>query len=242
VTNLSARRIDALRVLEERFHREFREQEFSKLAAEARLTALRAQINPHFLFNSLTTIGYLIETAPDKAFQTLLQLTKLLRGILASTSEFSTLGDEIKLIDSYLEIERARFEKRLVVKIDIPKELEKTRIPSLILQPLVENAMKHAISENRNGGEVRIAARAGQNESGPFISLVVSDTGSGRTDRSPAKGAGVGLTSIRERLASYYGNRAAFRITIDPAAGTLAEIILPETLAAPPVVRHEISK
>jgi len=231
VTLLSARRIDALRVLDERFHREFREQEFSKLAAEARLTALRAQINPHFLFHSLTTIGYLIETAPEKAFRTLLQLTKLLRGILSSTSEFSTLGDEIKLIKSYLEIERARFEERLVVTIDIPRELETMRIPSLILQPLVENAMKHGISKNRNGGEVCIAAKVEQGSSGPFVSLVVSDTGSGRKGIATT-GAGVGLTNIRERLASYYDGKADFSITTDQISGTRAEIRLPQAKTA----------
>jgi hypothetical protein len=232
VTLLSARRIDALRVMDERFHREFREQEFSKLAAEARLTALRAQINPHFLFNSRTTIGYLIETAPDKAFRTLLQLTKLLRGILSSTSEFSTLGDEMKLIESYLEIERARFEERLVVTIDVPKDLEKIRIPALILQPLVENAVKHGITENRTGGEVRIAAALEQDGKESFERLVVSDTGSGRAEHAPSTGAGVGLKNIRERLASYYGGKADFRITTDQVAGTRAEIRLPQAKMA----------
>jgi len=226
VTLLTARRIDSLRVVEERFHREFREQEFARLAAEARLTALRAQINPHFLFNSLTTIGYLIETAPDKAFTTLLQLTKLLRGILSSTSEFSTLGDEMKLIESYLEIERSRFEERLAVKIDVPRDLEKVRIPSLILQPLVENAMKHGISENRNGGEVRITASAEKNADGSFVKLTVFDTGSGRIDKG-SSGSGLGLANIRERLESYYDGKAEFRLTSDPTRGTRAEISLP---------------
>ncbi|HRH45384.1 MAG TPA: histidine kinase, partial [Pyrinomonadaceae bacterium] len=143
---LTARRIDALRVTHERCEQELREQEFSKLATEAQLSALRAQINPHFLFNALTTIGYLINTAPDKAFETLMRLTQLLRGVLRSTAEFSTLEEELKLIESYLDIERARFEERLEVKIEVPEDLKKIRIPTLILQPLVENAIKHGIS------------------------------------------------------------------------------------------------
>jgi len=225
---LSARRIDALRVFDERYQREFREQEFAKLAAEAQLTALRAQINPHFLFNSLTTIGYLIQTAPEKAFDTLLQLTRLLRGVLGSTAEFSTLGDEIKLIESYLDIERARFEERLVVKIDVPNGLRSMRIPSLILQPLVENSIKHGISENRNGGEVRIAASIENNSNESFVKLVVFDTGAGG-GRTAKNGAGLGLKNINERLASYYGKKAAFRITTDPINGTFAEITLPRS-------------
>ncbi|MEJ7849336.1 MAG: histidine kinase [Pyrinomonadaceae bacterium] len=223
----TARRIDALRVSHERCEQEFREQEFSKLATEAQLSALRSQINPHFLFNALTTIGYLIQTSPDKAFQTLLQLTKLLRGVLSSTSEFSTLAEEMKLIESYLEIERSRFEERLRVIIDIPKELENMRIPSLILQPLVENAIKHGISENKNGGEVRISAGLKRRNSGALLRMTVSDTGSGRTMRKVSKSGGIGLRNVRERLNNYYGETAAFDIDIDPQEGTEAGIELP---------------
>ncbi len=222
----TARRIDALRVSHERCEQEFREQEFSKLATEAQLTALRSQINPHFLFNALTTIGYLIQTSPDKALQTLLQLTKLLRGVLNSTAEFSTLADEIKLIESYLEIERSRFEERLRVIIDIPNEFENMRIPSLILQPLVENAIKHGISENKSGGEVRISAELTQRDGEVFLRLTVLDTGGGRTIRPIAKSSGIGLRNVRERLNSYYGDTAAFDISIDPQNGTKASIEL----------------
>lgn len=223
----TARRIDALRVSHERCEQEFREQEFSKLATEAQLTALRSQINPHFLFNALTTIGYLIQTSPDKAFKTLLQLTKLLRGVLSSLPEFSTLADEIKLIESYLDIERSRFEERLRVVIDIPKDLENIRIPSLILQPLVENAIKHAISENKNGGEVRISAGLKRRNGEILLRLTVSDTGDGRKTKKLSNSGGIGLRNVRERLDNYYGDAAAFDIDIDPEIGTGASIVLP---------------
>lgn len=223
----TARRIDALRVSHERCEQEFREQEFSKLATEAQLTALRSQINPHFLFNALTTIGYLIQTSPDKAFQTLLQLTKLLRGVLSSTGEFSTLADEMKLIESYLDIERSRFEERLRVTIDIPKELENLRIPSLILQPLVENAIKHGISENKSGGEVRISAKLKTLDGQVLLRLIVSDTGDGRTTKKPSKSSGIGLRNVRERLDTYYGDGAALDIDTDSLKGTEASIELP---------------
>src|SRR5207245_9414133 len=115
-----ARRVDAIRVTNERYEREIREREIGKLATEAELRALRAQINPHFLFNALTTIGHLIQTAPPRALQTLLRLTALLRGVLRSEGEYSTLGRELEIIESYLDIERARFEHRLLVRIDVP--------------------------------------------------------------------------------------------------------------------------
>jgi len=227
VSLVTARRIDVLRVTHERCQQEFREEEFAKLAAEAQLTALRSQINPHFLFNALTTIGYLIQSSPDKAFQTLLHLTKLLRGVLSSTGEFSTLGQELKLIENYLDIERARFEEKLSVSIDVPVTLESVRVPSLILQPLVENAIKHGVSENKNGGEVRISAKIGAKKGEMLLTLSVFDTGAGKKAVSRKDGSGVGLKNVRERLSSYYGKKAALTLDRDTETGTTAEISLP---------------
>ncbi|HSK70187.1 MAG TPA: histidine kinase [Pyrinomonadaceae bacterium] len=222
---LTARKIDALRVTHERCELEIREQEFSKLAAEAQLTALRAQINPHFLFNALTTIGYLIQTSPDKAFETLMRLTQLLRKLLRQTDEFCRLDEERNLIESYLEIERARFEEKLQTKIEAPQDLLNLRVPSLILQPLVENAIKHGISKNKNGGEVRISAKL-ENRSGEFfLVLTVSDTGAGTRD--VVNSNGVGLNNIRQRLKSYYGRAASLRVENQSGTGTKAEIKMP---------------
>ncbi len=222
----AARRIDALRVSEERYAREMREEKLSKFATEAQLSVLRAQINPHFLFNALTTIGYLIQTAPEKAFQTLMKLTQLLRGVLRSTEEFCSLGEEIKLIENYLDIEKTRFEERLRVKIKIPKGLEKMRVPSLILQPLVENAVKHGISEAKSGGEVKISAELKIENSEPFLYLNIADTGAG-FDKKKTNSDGIGLENIRQRLHSYYGKKAHLTIESDLQKGTRAEIKLP---------------
>lgn len=222
---LTARRIDALRVTHERWEKEVREQEFSKLATQAQLSALRAQINPHFLFNALTTIGYLIQTAPDKAFETLMRLTQLLRGVLRSTSEFSTLEEELKLIESYLEIERARFEERLDVKIEVPKDLQKIRIPSLILQPLVENAIKHGISKIKQGGRVEISANLESKKGRVLLNLTVFDTGVGVNQDKISKG--VGLNNIKNRLQNYYGNSASLNIQNVESKGTKAELKFP---------------
>jgi hypothetical protein len=226
VSLIAARRIDALRVSHERCDQEFREQEFSKLATEAQLAALRSQINPHFLFNALTTIGYLIQTSPDKAFQTLIHLTKLLRAVLSSTGEFSKLGDELKLIRSYLDIERARFEERLEVTIDVPEALAEIHLPALILQPLVENAIKHGISENPKGGEIRITACLDNIDKRPILNISVFDTGNGRSAIVSNKN-GVGLKNVRERLAAYYGTHAGLEIEATEDGGTRSGICIP---------------
>ncbi len=223
ISILTARRIDTLRVTHERWNREMREQEFSKLATEAQLSALRAQINPHFLFNALTTIGFLINTSPKKAFETLIHLTQLLRGVLNSTGEFSTLGDELKLIESYLDIEKARFEERLEVFLEISPELFHLQIPSLILQPLVENAVKHGISNKKDGGRIVISGTTTGNE----LILEVSDTGIGFHRETETRRAGVGLSNIKQRLESHFGDSARFEIKMKPAGGTTARISIP---------------
>jgi len=227
VALVTARRIDAARVMHERCEREFREQEFSKLATEAQLSALRAQINPHFLFNALTTIGYLIQASPDKAFATLLHLTKLLRSVLSNSSEFCTLADEIKLLESYLDIERARFEERLSVEFDVPEGLKGLVIPSLILQPLVENAIKHGVSENKAGGRVTISAKLTSLEGGSFAELCVADTGSSGHSAGNGRNGGVGLKNVSERLRSHFGERARLSLKKGEDGTTRAKVVFP---------------
>ena len=224
VSLIAARRIDALRVTNERFRTEIREREFSKLATEAHLSALRAQINPHFLFNALTTIGYLIQTSPDKAFATLMKLTQLLRGVLSSTVEFSLLEDEINLIESYLDIERARFEERLQVKIEIPPDLLKTRVPSLILQPLVENAVKHGIAESKEGGKVVISAELETENGEVILNLTVANTGA---EFVTGIEKGFGLKNIEQRLQNYYGDSARLEIKSRGEQETLVTLKFP---------------
>ncbi len=228
VAMLAARRIDAIRVTHERWEAEIREQEFSRLAAEAQLSALRAQVNPHFLFNALTTVGHLIQSSPDKAFDTLMRLTKLLRRVLRSTGEFSTIGDELRLIENYLDIEKARFEERLTVSVEVPDDLAQVRIPSLILQPIVENSIKHAVSVNRAGGTISIRAA----ESGGTVMIMIADSGSGKPSAGYSREGGVGLENIRERLKSYYGKRAGLEIRPVPGIGTEVSITIPKSGAA----------
>ncbi len=237
VALMTARRIDGLRVTHERCEQSLREQEISKLATEAQLRALRAQINPHFLFNALTTIGYLVQTAPERALETLMKLTSLLRGALRSTDEFVTLGEELKLIASYLDIERARFEERLRVNVDVPPRLLMIRLPSLLVQPLVENAIKHGIAPSRYGGEVSISAHLepaadhGPPGSGEILCITVSDTGVGASEVELAHGRrrGLGLNNVEQRLHCYYGPTASLRIESVSGEGATVELRMPIT-------------
>jgi signal transduction histidine kinase len=230
IVTVVGRRIDSIRLAHERYERESREREISRLATEAELRALRSQINPHFLFNALTTIGYLIQTAPSRALDTLLRLTALLRGVLRSEGESTTLGREIELIESYLDIERARFEERLKVRIDVPPDIRAVRVPPLTLQPLVENAVKHGIAPQREGGEILVSARVDRAPSGDTtLHLLVRDSGAGVSVEGLRAGreSGVGLANIERRLACQYGDAAVMRLHSEPGAGTIVEITLP---------------
>jgi two-component system LytT family sensor kinase len=214
---LAARRIDAIRLARERYQQ-------SRLATEAELRALRAQVNPHFLFNALNTIGYLIQTSPARAHETLMKLTALLRGVLRSADAATTLGDEIDLVSAYLEIERARFEERLRVDIDVPSELRGIRVPALMIQPLVENAIKHGIANSRSGGRVAIVSRF----DGDNLAITVRNSGARVTDADITRGRknGVGLSNLDARLRHQYGDAASLTL-VATADETRAEIVLP---------------
>jgi signal transduction histidine kinase len=230
VAYMVARRVDALRVSHERCVQSLREQEMSALATEAELRALRAQLNPHFLFNALTTIGYLIQVSPERALETLMRLTGLLRAVLKrSASEFTTLGDELDLVESYLAIERARLEERLRVRVDVPAELRDATIPLFALQPLVENAVKHGVAPAAAGGEVTIGARVERGAGGASLLLTVADSGLGATpeDMEAGRARGIGLASIERRLERHYGDAARLAIRTAPGGGTTVELRIP---------------
>jgi len=226
VAVMAARRIDAIRLTLERYETQLREEEMQKLAAEAELKALRAQINPHFLFNALTTIGYLIDTAPSRAVDTLLRLTRLLRGMLRPEGEFTTLGREIDLVEHYLDIERERFEERLRVRIDVPAALRGVAIPSLVVQPLVENAIKHGVARSASGGDVQVSAVRDDTGPAPRLRIAVRNTGAPLVD-APRGGDHVGLENISRRLAGHYGPAARLTLSADGRGGTIAELLLP---------------
>jgi LytS/YehU family sensor histidine kinase len=230
----AARRIDALRVSNERFERNRREESIQRLATEAELRALRSQLNPHFLFNALTTVGYLIQHAPAKALDTLFRLTSVLRGVLRrTTSEFSTLGEEVDLINAYLDIERTRFEERLQVEIHMGPQARECLIPTLLLQPLVENAVKHGVASRMAKGTVVVRADV----QADAVRVAVEDSGPGFELADAERRPGIGLRSVRDRLRVHYGASASLGVRRDPDSGrTVVEIEFPaRTLMAAPV-------
>lgn len=244
VAHLLARRIDALRMAQERYEQAVRQQEASRLASEAELRALRAQIHPHFLFNALTTIGYLVKAAPDRAVDTLVRLTELLRRVLRSEEGLTTLGSELELVSAYLDIEQARFEERLRVSVNVPATLQEAVLPPLVVQALVENAIKHGIAPQRSGGHIRITAEAvtSTDRGGPVLRVRVQDSGGGVSDAQLARGrrAGVGLANVEQRLKHAYGELAALDIRSIPGEGTTAEIRLP--LETRPAIHTRVRK
>jgi two-component system, LytTR family, sensor kinase len=232
VAQLLARRVDAIRIEHERSEQSVREQEIRRLASEAELRALRAQINPHFLFNALTTIGHLIDAAPDRAVKTLLQLTELLRRVLRSDGDMSTLGAELSFVTAYLDIEQARFEERLTVDIEVPAGLHVAVIPTLLIQPLVENAIKHGIAPFSRRGRLAIRARVEAAGAASVLVITVADSGPGLRDVERASSRpGMGLKNIEERLSRAYGEQGTLRLISTAGSGTTAEVRLPFTRA-----------
>jgi len=228
VVATAARRIDQIRLTNERYEVQLREEEMQKLTAEAELKALRAQVNPHFLFNALTTIGYLIESAPPRAMNTLMQLTALLRGVLRSEGDFTTLGREIELVEHYLKIEHERFEERLRVRIDVPQALRHLRIPALVVQPLVENAIKHGVAPSTTGGEVEVTARLKAAAGVECLRVSVRNTGAPLRQGAPRDASEhVGVDNVRRRLAGHYGEGASLTLAAEPGRGTIAELVVP---------------
>ncbi len=203
-----------------------RERELTELAATAQLAALRAQINPHFLFNSLNSIAQLIHDDPDKAEACVERLAALFRYVLnRAEKDFVPLAEELEMVEAYLEIERARFGDRLRVETQIDPQSLRRLIPNLVLQPLVENAIKHGLSPKRGPVTVRIDARL----SGALLTLSVRDDGLGMGDGALAAvyERGVGLRNLKDRLERLYGPAHVPEITSSPGGGTQVALRLP---------------
>jgi Histidine kinase/Histidine kinase-, DNA gyrase B-, and HSP90-like ATPase len=229
---VAARRLDALRLIHERRERDIREETAANLATEAELRALQAQLNPHFLFNALNTLGYLMKAAPDRARDALLDLTKLLRAVLKrSGGGVVTLGQEIDLVEAYLAIERARFEERLRLRVDVPASLRTLLVPPLLVQPLVENAVKHGIAPRGVGGEIVVSARLERaaGAGGDTLVVEVVDSGVGVDAAALAEGRarGLGLANVEKRLRVHYGADASLLVTSATPTGTRATLRLP---------------
>jgi two-component system LytT family sensor kinase len=221
-------RLETLEHEREMVERQSREATLRQLAAQAELKALRAQINPHFLFNSLNTVADLIVTDPAKAEATTVLLAKVFRHVLLQSDRpLTRVADEMEFLRTYLSIEEVRFGDRLRVRMELDPTVSKETIPSLILQPVVENAIKHGLAPKIGEGNLSITA----DRQGDFVRLAVEDDGVGQaaaaSNNGDRKGSGVGLKIIAERLRTLYDGRAS--LTIDQVAlcGSRVTILIP---------------
>jgi sensor histidine kinase YesM len=197
----------------------------SRQTVEAQLKMMQAQVEPHFLFNTLASMQYLIETDPPRANVLLTHLIGYLRAALPQLrAASSTLGQEARLIEAYLSILKMRMGDRLAFAVDVPEALRGAAFPPNLLISLVENAVKHGLEPTVHGGRVDVTAAT----EGERLVVRVRDTGTGvGAGGAAASGTGVGLANIRERLAALYGGRAAFTIEAAQGGGTLATLSIP---------------
>jgi two-component system LytT family sensor kinase len=202
-------------------------EEQGRLLVEARLAALTSQINPHFLFNTLNSVSSLIRTDPNQARLMVLRLSKVLRRLLRKNENFSTLREELSFIDDYLSIELVRFGDKLRFEKDAAEDTLDILVPSMLLQPLVENSIKHGLSRRVEGGTIRIQTRRTDNNK---LHLLVEDDGAGIPEAKLATllDHGIGVSNVNERLNVLFGNEYRMWVDSQPGAGTRIQIEMPE--------------
>ena len=210
----------------------FRSAEMRRLVTQAELRALESQIQPHFLFNVLNTLYGLIPRDAQSARATVLNLSDLLRYHLKQDRTYIALEEELRTVEAYLAIEKLRLGDRLSTRLEVDADVRSVPIPVLSLEPLVENAVKHAVAARAEGGEVVVKAVRLPNGAG--IRVRVEDNGPGfaKRDQARADGGGVGLANVRRRLELCYGTEAG-RLSIDTSArGSVVEFTVPVPGAA----------
>jgi len=201
-------------------------EKLERTVLEARMEALQAQIEPHFLFNTLASIDQLIQTDPPRASRMQQSLIRYLRSAMPQMRDGSrpSLGQQVNLSSAFLEIMAVRMEQRLEPIVNVPEGLKSAVFPSLMLQTLVENAVKHGLEPKAAGGRLEISAEIVDGQ----LAVHVLDNGVGFM---PKTDDGVGLANIRERLKALYNGRAELIISVPPAGGTCATIKVPYEIA-----------
>ncbi len=202
-------------------------ESLKRQVVEARMAAMQAQVEPHFLFNTLASIDHLIETDPPRASQMQKNLIALLRASMPTMREANAtgvrdLGRELAVIKPYLEILKVRMEERLITEIDVPEGLMSAEFPPMMIQSLVENAIKHGLEPKAEGGTLKVKAEIVHGK----LAVTVADTGLG-FGRAATSGTGVGLANIRERLMLLHGAKAAVTVTENQPSGTKVTITVP---------------
>ena len=202
-------------------------EQLKRQVVEARMAAMQAQVEPHFLFNTLASIDHLIETDPPRASRMQKSLIALLRATMPAMREGTVngvrdLGQEIAVIEPYLEILKVRMEERLETLVDVPEGLRSAEFPPMMVQGLVENAIKHGLEPKPEGGTLTVKAEIVHGQ----LVVTVTDTGVG-FGQAPTAGTGTGLANIRERLRLLYGDRARLDVSTPEGGGTQARMTLP---------------
>ena len=213
-----------------RIERKLEEQ--SRLLLEARLDALQRQINPHFLFNTLNSIASLVRSRPELAREMIVKLGNILRALLHDREAFVPLGEELAFTDDYLDIEVVRFGEKLRVVKEIAEETLDVVVPSMLLQPLIENSIKHGLEPRISGGTVTLRSRIVDGQ----LMLEVEDDGGGVEPGGPVtapvsglvrEGSGIGMQNVRERLQVLYGDEAQVEMVSRPGRGTRVRLMMP---------------
>jgi two-component system, LytTR family, sensor kinase len=198
--------------------------------AEAEVRALRAQISPHFIFNAMTAIASFVRSDPERARDLLLEFADFTRYSFRSHGQFTTLAEELRSIDKYLALERARFGDRLQVTLQIAPEVLPVAVPVFVLQPLVENAVRHGLEKKPGQGHITIVAA----DAGPEARITVEDDGVGmdpqlvRSSLAGRNGASIGLANVDERLRTVFGSDFGLVVETAPGAGTKVSLRIPK--------------
>ena len=209
-------------------------EEQGRLLLEARLDALQRQINPHFLFNTLNSIASLVRSKPELAREMIVKLGNILRALLRDREAFVPLGEELAFTDDYLDIEVVRFGEKLRVVKEIAEETLDIHVPSMLLQPLIENSIKHGLEPRISGGTVTVRSSILEGR----LLLEIEDDGvgvePGGTTRSPVsglerEGSGIGMRNVRERMQVLYGDEAQVEMVSRPGRGTKVRLLMPLT-------------
>ncbi|HEY1677835.1 MAG TPA: histidine kinase [Candidatus Sulfotelmatobacter sp.] len=208
--------------------RELRATQLESQLAKAHLQSLKSQLQPHFLFNTMHSISALMLTDVQAADRMITRLADLLRMNLEfAGTQITTFNRELEFVNCYLEIERIRFEERLSVIFDVAPETLDAQVPLLLLQPLVDNAVKHGISRMTAGGEIRISSRRHNRD----LKLEIKDNGPGFLPARNERGCGVGLKVTRQRLETLYGANQSVELTCPPEGGVSVRITIPFRVA-----------
>jgi len=217
---------------------EMKLEEQQRLLLQARMDALQSQINPHFLFNTLNSVSSLVRFDPDTARVMIVKLSNILRRLLGRSDNFVHLREEFAFIDDYLDIEVVRFgrDKLKVVKEQEPESLE-VMVPSMILQPLVENSIKHGLAPKVDGGSIYLRSRIVDSR----LVIEVEDDGVGMTTTGgDGTGTGIGLANVQERLKVLYGDSASMEMESREAMGTTVRMVLPMPSAEDDSMPYEL--